>query len=62
MLSAAVGRFATRASISLRRYASGSKYVYDVTDATFQKEVVEASHKTPVVLDCWAEYVSPPQS
>ena len=57
MLAASVGRFAARASAAVRYYSSQSKYSFDVTDATFQKEVLDASHKTPIVLDCWAEYV-----
>lgn len=31
----------------------------DVTDATFQKEVIERSITTPVVVDLWAEWCGP---
>jgi putative thioredoxin len=59
MLAASVGRFAARASAAVRYYSSQSKYSFDVTDATFQKEVLDASHKTPIVLDCWADWCRP---
>ncbi|MFM7897507.1 MAG: thioredoxin, partial [Actinomycetota bacterium] len=38
---------------------SKSANVIDVTDATFQKEVIERSMTTPVVVDLWATWCGP---
>jgi len=39
--------------------APSSEFVIDVTDATFQDEVLQRSLTTPVVIDFWAEWCQP---
>jgi putative thioredoxin len=38
---------------------AGSPTVVDVTEATFQAEVIDRSFEVPVVLDLWAEWCGP---
>jgi putative thioredoxin len=38
---------------------TSSEFVIDVTDATFQDEVLQRSLTTPVIIDFWAEWCQP---
>lgn len=35
---------------------AGGDLIKDVTEATFMKDVVEASRETPVIVDFWAPW------
>jgi putative thioredoxin len=39
--------------------AAAPSAIFDVTDATFQAEVIDRSHTTPVVVDVWAAWCGP---
>ena len=39
--------------------AGGGSYVVDVTESTFQAEVIDRSFQVPVILDLWADWCQP---
>jgi putative thioredoxin len=36
-----------------------SPYIYDVTEATYEEKVLQASRNQPIVVDFWADWCAP---
>jgi putative thioredoxin len=48
-----------QASAGAGQGAARSEYVFDVTEATFETDVLERSRTVPVIMDLWAEWCGP---
>src|SRR5947199_10679622 len=48
-----------QASAAASQGAAHSEYVFDDTEATFEKDVLERSRTDPVMMDLWGEWRGP---
>jgi len=48
-----------QASAAASPGAAHSEYVFDVTEATFETDVLERSRTVPIIMDLWAEWCGP---
>lgn len=58
-LSALQNKAETASSGAPQSQSGGSQWVVDVTESTFQSEVIDRSSQVPVVVDLWASWCEP---
>lgn len=58
-LSALQNKAETASSGTPQPQGGGSQWVVDVTESTFQSEVIDRSAQVPVVVDLWASWCEP---
>jgi putative thioredoxin len=43
----------------MTQQASKSPHIFDVDEASYDAEVIQASHRQPILVDFWAEWCAP---